>query len=111
MFQGAWHHEEEDIYGRVPNATTRCAVSGVGILEFPPFLDIYLVPRMKLIDVDEFGVLLEKCNRTGGLAVKVLRVQKDGHYHHGMTLRVIFAIEPGELDLPDHVCGSVKRPR
>jgi hypothetical protein len=27
--------------------------------------------------------------------MKVLRVQKDGHYYHGAKLTVIFAIEPG----------------
>jgi hypothetical protein len=56
-----------------------------------------------LIDFDEFGVSLEKCNRTGGWAVKVLRVRKDGHYHHGAKITVIFAIEPGDPQLPPHV--------
>ena len=31
----------------------------------PPPLGVFQVPRRKLIDVDEFGVTLEKCNRTG----------------------------------------------
>ena len=48
----------------------------------PPPASVLGVPRRKSIDFDEFGVSLEKCNRTGGWAVKVLRVRKDGHYHH-----------------------------
>ena len=61
------------------------------------------VPRRKLIDFDEFGVSLEKCNRTGGL--KVLCVRKDGHYHHGAKTTVSFAIEPGDPRLPPYVRG------
>ncbi len=77
----------------------------------PPPAGVLGVPRRKLIDFDKFGVLLEKCNRTGGWAVKVLRVRKDGHYHHGAKITVIFAIEPGDPRLPLHVRGSVDRPR
>ena len=77
----------------------------------PPPAGVLGVPRRKLIDFDEFGVSLEKCNRTGGWAVKVLRVRKDGHYHHGVKITVIFAIEPGDPRLPPHVRGSVDRPR
>jgi len=44
--------------------------------------------------VDEFGAMFERCNRMGGWTVKVLRVRKDGHYHHGIKITVIFAIEP-----------------
>jgi hypothetical protein len=65
-----------------------------GFWNRPPPLGIYGVPRRIIIDVDEFAVTLEKCNRTGGWAVKVLHVQKDGHYHHGVKMTVIFAIEP-----------------
>ena len=61
--------------------------------------------------MDEFGVTFERCNRTGGWAVKVLRVRKDGHYHHGAKITVIFAIEPGDPALAPHVRGSVERPR
>ncbi len=77
----------------------------------PPPLGIYEVPQWKLIDVDKFGVSLEKCNHRGGWAVKVLHVQKDGHYHHSMKMTVIFAIELGDPDLPDHARGSVEQPR
>jgi hypothetical protein len=77
----------------------------------PPPASVLGVPRRKSIDFDEFGVSLEKCNRTGGWAVKVLCVRKDRHYHHGAKITVIFAIEPGYPRLPPHVRGSVDRPR
>jgi hypothetical protein len=77
----------------------------------PSPLGIFGVPRRKLIDVDEFGILLEKCNPTGGWVLRVFRVRKDGHYHHGAKITVLFAIEPGDPALPPHVRGSVQRPR
>ena len=77
----------------------------------PPPLGIYQVPRRKLIDVDEFGVTLEKCSRTGGWAVKVQRVRKDGHYKAGCKLTVLFAIEPGDPRLPPLARGSTSNPR
>jgi hypothetical protein len=43
--------------------------------------------------------------------VKVLRVRKDGHYHHGVKITVIFAEEPGDPQLPPHVQGSVDHPQ
>ena len=77
----------------------------------PHLAGVLGMPQRKLIDFNEFGVLLEKCNRTGGWAVKVLCVRKDGHYHHGVKITVIFAIELGDPRLPPHVRGSVDRPR
>ena len=78
----------------------------------PPPLGMFQVPRRRLIDVDKFGVTLEKkCNRTGGWAATVHRVRKDVHYQHGIKMTVIFAIKPGDLALPAHVRGSVERPR
>jgi hypothetical protein len=53
-----------------------------------------------LIDVDEFGISLEKCNCTGGWALRVFRVRKDVHYHHGAKITVLFAIKPGDPALP-----------
>ena len=82
-----------------------------GFWNCPPPLGIFQVPRRWLIDVDEFGVAFERCNRTGGWAVKVLRVRKDGHYHHGAKITIIFVIEPGDPALAPHVRGSVERPR
>ncbi len=37
--------------------------------------------------------------------MKVLRVRKDGHCHHGVKITMIFAIEPGDPRLPPHVRG------
>jgi hypothetical protein len=71
---------------------------------------VFQVPRRRLIDIDEFGVRSEKCNCTGWWAVMVHRVRKDGHYHHGIKMTVIFAIEPEDPALPAHVCGSVEHP-
>ena len=68
-------------------------------------------PRYKLIDVDEFGITLEKLNRTRGWALKVHRVRKDGHYHHGAKLTCLLAIEPGDPRVPAHINGSIEWPR
>ncbi len=63
-----------------------------------------------MVDFDKFGVTLEKCNCMGGWAVMVHPVRKDGHYHHGIKMTVIFAIKPGDPALPARVRGSVERP-
>ncbi len=59
------------------------------------------VPRRMLIDVDEFGVTLERCNRKGGWAPTFSRVRKDGHYMHGMKI----------TNLPPATRGSLQNPR
>jgi hypothetical protein len=61
----------------------------------PSPLGIFSVPQRKLIDVDEFGISLEMCNRTGGWVLRAFRVREDGHYHQGAKIIVLFAIEPG----------------
>jgi hypothetical protein len=38
-----------------------------GFWNCPPPLGVFQVPQRRLIDVDKFGVTLEKCNRTGGV--------------------------------------------
>ena len=65
----------------------------------------------KLIDVDEFGVTFERCNRKYGWAPKFSRVRKDGHYGHGTKITVLFAIEPGDPTLPENARGSLQNPR
>jgi hypothetical protein len=45
----------------------------------PSPLGIFQVPQRKLIDIDEFGIMIEKCNRTEGWALRVFWVRKDGH--------------------------------
>jgi hypothetical protein len=59
------------------------------IWNFSSPLGIFKVPRQKLIDIDEFGILLEKCNHTGGWALRVFRVRKDGHYHYDAKITVL----------------------
>ena len=77
-----------------------------GFWNCPPPLGVFQVPRQKLLDVDEFGLTFEKCNRTLGLAVVVHRVRKDGHYHHGMKMTLIFAIEPVD---PAFACTCLRK--
>jgi hypothetical protein len=77
----------------------------------PSPLGIFGVPQCKLIDVDKFGISLEKCNCTGGWAMRVFRVRKDWHYHHGAKITVLLAIEPGDPALLPHVRGSVQHPQ
>jgi len=69
------------------------------------------VPRRKLIDVDKFGVTMERCNCKRGWAPKFSRVRKDGHNNHGMKITVLFAIEPGDPNLPPATRGSLQHPR
>ena len=76
-----------------------------------PPLGICGIPRRMLIDVDEFGVTIERCNRKKGWALKVFRVRKDGHYGHGQKITVLFAIEPGDPTLPPHVYDSIQWPQ
>ena len=77
----------------------------------PPPLGVVGVPRRKLIDVDEFGIAREKCNRTSGWAPRLYRVRKRGHYTRDAKLTVLVGIEPGDPALPPETIGSVERPR
>ena len=79
----AYQAQREDVHFRV-----EC------FFDMPPPLGICGVPRNKLIDVGEFGVTLEKCNWSGGWALKVFRGRKEGHYHHGSKVTVLFVIDP-----------------
>jgi hypothetical protein len=78
---------------------------------YPPPLDVFQVPLFRLIDFDEFGMTLERCNCSCGWALKVFRVRKDGHYTVGRKITILFAIEPGDPALPPHIRGSVVNPR
>ena len=69
------------------------------------------MPRRTLINVDEFGLTLEKCNRTGGWALKCFRVGKEGHYKFGLKVTALMAIEPGDPRLPTQMRGGVENPR
>jgi hypothetical protein len=46
----------------------------------PPPLGVRTIPRQKFIDVDEFGVDLNRCNQTRGRAIKCFRIRKASHY-------------------------------
>jgi hypothetical protein len=105
------NHEEEGLSRGIPSAEGGCPLPCLELLELSVLLGIFGVPQHKLIDVDEFGISLEKCNRTGGWALRVFRVRKDGHFHHGAKITVLFAIKPGDPALPLHVRGSVQHPR
>jgi hypothetical protein len=65
------------------------------------------VRRRMLVDVDECGIALEKCNQSYGYAHSTIRVRKPGHYTKGKKLTVIAAIEPGDPTLPPNVDGRV----
>jgi hypothetical protein len=47
---------------------------------WPPPLGVRTIPRWKFIDVDKFGVELNRCNHKRGWAVKFFRIRKAGHY-------------------------------
>ena len=78
---------------------------------YPPPLGIFQVTLFRLIDFDEFGVTLERCNRSCGWALKVFRVRKDRHYKVSRKITILFAIEPGDPALLPHIHGSVTNPR
>jgi len=77
----------------------------------PPPLGVVGIPRKKLIDVDEFCIELVKTNRKQGHAVTGLRIRKPGHYTRNGALCCLYAIEPGDPNVPAHIDGSIQRPR
>ena len=80
------------------------------VWNYPPPLGIFQVPLFRLIDFDEFGVTLERRNRSCGWALTVFRVRNDGHYKVSRKITILFAIEPGDPALLPHVRGSVANP-
>ena len=76
-----------------------------------PPLGVKMVPRYKLIDVDDFAITLMKCNKKKGWALMCSRVRKYGHYKAGHKITVILAIEPGDPRLSQGMRGSVDNPR
>jgi hypothetical protein len=76
----------------------------------PPPLGVRTISRWKFIDVDEFGVKLNRCNRTRGWAIKFFQIRKAGHYSQTQKLTVLIGIEPGDLRLPANIPGSIKNP-
>ena len=77
----------------------------------PPPIGVFRVPQYKLIDIDEFALTLEKCNRTGGWSLMCYRVRKDGYYRVGNKITCLLAIEPGDPRVPAGQPGSIDNPR
>lgn len=77
----------------------------------PAPLGVVGTPRRNLIDVDEFGVALERMNRNTGQSHVSIRVRKPGFYTRNTKLTVLVAIEPGDHRLADGVRGSRSEPR
>ena len=76
----------------------------------PPPLGVRTIPRRKFIDVDEFGVELNRCNRTKGWAIKFYQIRKAGHYSRTHKLTVLIGIKPGDPRLPANLPGSIENP-
>jgi len=74
-------------------------------------LGVVGVRRCRLLDVDEFGIALQKTNRNSGHAHSSIRIRKPGHYCRNTKLTCLFAIEPGDPTLPAHIDGSIETPR
>lgn len=91
----------------LPDSVHRCR----WFWTLPSPLGVVGTPRRKFIDVDEFGVALDRMNRNSGRAHMSLRVRKPGFYTRNTKLTVLVAIEPGDHRLPDGVRGSRSEPR
>jgi hypothetical protein len=76
-----------------------------------PPLGVVGIPRRKLLDVDEFGIAIQRVNKKYGHSHSTIRIRKAGHYCRDTKLTVLYAIEPGDPQLPPHVDGSVEKPR
>jgi hypothetical protein len=72
-----------------------------------PLLGICGIPWRILIDVDEFGISIERCNQKGGWTLKVFWVKNNGHYYysHGQKINLLFPRPP------PHGYGSIEHPR
>ena len=57
-------------------------------------LGVVGTPRARLCDVDEFGLWLEKCNRSYGKSPRGLSCSEPGKYGHGDKFSVILAVMP-----------------
>lgn len=78
----------------------------------PHPLGVLGTPRVRLIDIDEFGIVWDNVNRNFGHELKGVRVRKIGKYGRGeVKVTVILAIEAGDPTVPAHVDGSLQRPR
>ena len=64
-----------------------------------------------MMDVDEFGMSMNRCESKRGYSLSCFRVCKPGHYERTQKLTVLFAIEPSDHRLPVHARGGIWNPR
>ena len=78
----------------------------------PPPLGMHNVPIHRGIDCDETGICLKKCSSNYGRGHKTCRVRYPSHYRRNdMKINLIMAVEAGNPNIPNHLDGSVARPR
>ena len=68
------------------------------------------VRRRQMIDVDEFGMELNRTNRKYGWSIKSIRIKTCGHYQRTTKLMVLLGIEAGNDQLPAHQTENLKNP-
>jgi hypothetical protein len=76
-----------------------------------PPLGVVGIPRYKFMDLDEFGIAIQRINKKYGHSHSTLRIRKAGHYCRDTKLTVLLGIEPGDPRLPAHFDGSIEKPR
>ncbi len=82
----------------------------MGILELSPRPGNCWNSTQDFIDVDKFGISLEKANCKFAWVPTCYQIRKDGHYQHGVRITVLFAIKPGDPALPPQIRGNIQRP-
>ena len=75
-----------------------------------PLVEVVGVERRKIINVDNFGVELNRCNSMYEWQVKFFCICNIGHYARTTKLTVLVGIEPGDERLPPHQTGSIENP-
>ena len=76
-----------------------------------PPLGVVGVETRRLINFDEFGMSLNKCNPNYGHSHTTIRIRKPGHYTKTTNITVLVAVESGDPNLPPGVDGSTGNPR
>jgi hypothetical protein len=76
-----------------------------------PPLGVVGIQTRRLIDFDEFGMSLNKCNTKYGHSHTTIRIRKPGHYTRTTNITVLVAVESGDPILPPGVDGSIGNPR
>ena len=76
----------------------------------PPPVGVVGVRRRQMINVDEFGMELNRTNRKYGWSINFIRIRTCGHYQRTTKLTVLLGIEAGDERLPAHQTGSIENP-